>query len=162
MGKSIAQEFQLQTDISLNRSLYVKSWRKWTTIIFDFASRLVIFCPYSVIFWHFLVLEGGVIGPNMPPGLVDTKRNLLPHRKELVAATFVNLIFRNFTWNDDVMSFFLHCVGQVEWAGAEMNGIDTSECHIAKLDQLSSPIFTCLSPWWHLLSFTFNHSYPLH
>ena len=35
------------------------------------------------------------------------------------AATFVNLIFRNFGWNDNVKSFFLHC-------GDELNGLGPS------------------------------------
>ena len=35
------------------------------------------------------------------------------------AVTFVNLIFRNFGWNDNVKSFFLHC-------GDELNGLGPS------------------------------------
>ena len=35
------------------------------------------------------------------------------------AATFVNLIFRNLDWNDNVKSFFLHC-------GDELNGLGPS------------------------------------
>ena len=35
------------------------------------------------------------------------------------AATFVNQIFRNFGWNDNVKSFFLHC-------GDELNGLGPS------------------------------------
>ena len=34
-------------------------------------------------------------------------------KNELVPVTFVNLIFRNFAWNDDVKSFFLHCGDQL-------------------------------------------------
>ena len=50
-------------------------------------------------------------------------------KKEHVHGTFVNPIFRNFACNDDVKSFF-GLWGRVGWAGAELNGIDTWECHI--------------------------------
>ena len=52
------------------------------------------------------------------------KRFLQAHQNELV-----NQIFRNFAWNDDVKRFFA-LWGRVEWAAAELNGIDTWECHI--------------------------------
>ena len=43
------------------------------------------------------------------------KKKICWHIKnELVPATFVNLIFRNFAWNDDVKSFFV-LWGRVEW-----------------------------------------------
>ena len=72
---------------------------------------------FSVVFE---VLEVDYFCPNMPPGSGKKrmgKKKICRHIKnELVPATFVYLIFKNFAWNDDVKSFFLEIVG-TSWMG---------------------------------------------
>ena len=61
-------------------------------------------------FWAFSGVRGG-------PGDLLTlgRKNYWHIKNELVPVTFVNLIFRNFAWNDDVKSFF--CIVGTSWMG---------------------------------------------
>ena len=100
----------------------MKSLSLLTPIIFKFWVHV----GYSSIF------HSAFSGIIWPLGLVDTGTKDFfagTQKDELVSATFVNRIFLNFAGNDDVKSFFA-LWGRVEWAGAELNGIDTWECHI--------------------------------
>ena len=46
------------------------------------------------------------------------KKKIYCHVKnELVPVTFVNLIFTNFAWNDDIKSLFLHCRDELNELG---------------------------------------------
>ena len=112
------------------------------------------------LWWQWNVVTEGVtpsplleiIGQSLPEMLLDNLFFTWLHNKNSQILDFLeNLfepaqicpwewlrIFRNFTWNDDVKSFFA-LWGRVEWAGAELNGIDTWECQI-------------LHPWTHNFS----------
>ena len=87
------------------------------------------------------------------------KKNCRVIKNDLDAATFVNQIFRNFGWNDNVKSFFLHC-------GDELNGLGPSWMVLTHgnviFDILEPPAFQKYSICWVFRAFfcsTFFYMY---
>ena len=102
--------------------------RRWPTWSSSLLSRYM--GPFSVILW---VLELSHFCPNMPLGVVKTgkKENLLFHQKWAWNSKFCEPNFQEefrLKWWRKELFFALW--GRVEWAGAELNGIDTWACHI--------------------------------
>ena len=98
-------------------------------------------------FWAFSGVRGG-------PGDLLTlgRKNYWHIKNELVPVTFVNLIFRNFAWNDDVKSFFLHC--RMSWMVLtpwnvifdilEPSDFQKNIAYIGSFEHFSVQLFSCI------------------
>ena len=74
--------------------------------------------PFLVIFWVLEVAHSGTFLPKYAHGSEkdwEKKKIYRQTKNELLPVTLVNLIFRNFAWNDDVKSFF--CIVGTSWMG---------------------------------------------
>ena len=133
------------------RGLSFTLWRKCGS-----TTLYAIFGLYGSVFGHFLGVRGVTkchIFAQICPWewkRLGEKKIYMYIKNDHVHVNFVNLIFRNFFWNDDIKNFF--CIVWTSWMGwAELNGVGRVEwdwhmgmSYLTSLKHFLFNFFTCI------------------